>query len=79
MCIEEMSVLTKELCKNRRIEKGFIVDAEKKKQENLEHVREEIADVLNMVEQMEYIFGVDEIEKIREQKMKRTKAFIIKE
>ena len=79
MCIEEMSELTKELCKNRRIEKGFIVDAEKKKQENLEHVREEIADVLNMVEQMEYIFGVDEIEKIRKQKMKRTKAFIIKE
>ena len=79
MCIVEMSELTKELCKNRRIEKGFIVDAEKKKQENLEHVREEIADVLNMVEQMEYIFGVDEIEKIREQKMKRTKAFIIKE
>lgn len=78
MCIEEMSELTKELCKNKRIEKGFISD-ENKKKENLEHIREEIADVLNMAEQIEYIFGEEEIEEIRKQKIGRTRKLIEKD
>lgn len=46
ICIEEMSELTKEICKYRRGE------------DNLEKLVDEIADVKIMVEQMEYLFGV---------------------
>ena len=48
-CIEEMSELIKELCKLDRYigtDKESIV---------VENIKEEIADVLNMVEQLEYI------------------------
>lgn len=63
MCIEEMSELTKELCKLDRY-KGT-----NKEQEILANIREEIADVLNMTEQLEYYYGSDEIEKIRLEKL----------
>ena len=65
MCIEEMSELTKELCKLDRY-KGT-----NKEQEILANIREEIADVLNMTEQLEYYYGSDEIEKIRLEKINR--------
>lgn len=47
MCIEEMSELTKELCKYHRCigKEANIID--------------EIADVKIMVEQLEYIFGIN--------------------
>lgn len=71
MCIEEMSELIKALCKYGRSD---IED----KNKSLTNVKEEIADVLNMVEQLEFIFGVDEIEDIRQEKIDRTKQLLFK-
>lgn len=65
ICIEEMSELTKELCKFKRYkntDKESVV---------IKNIQEEIADVLNTVEQMQHIFGEDEIEKIRKLKFKK--------
>lgn len=67
MCIEEMSELTKELCKLER----YKHDEEKKKQ-IIENIKEEISDVMNTVEQMAYYYGLEDIEKIREQKIAKT-------
>lgn len=73
MAIEEMSELTKELCKKIRLMRDdFAENNNEKLQRTIEHVKEEIADVLNMAEQLEIYFGEEEIEKIREEKMKRT-------
>ncbi len=66
VCIEEMSELTKALCKYARFGK------ENAPQEVKNNVIEEIADVLNMVEQMQAYFGEAEVTKIRQQKMART-------
>lgn len=65
MCIEEMSELTKELCK---LERHFGTEKQVQVENN---IREELADVLNMAEQLEFYFGTDEIEKIRKQKIDR--------
>lgn len=54
MCIEEMSELTKEICKHKR---GAY---------NNEEIIEEIADVYIMLEQMKMIFGISE-QQINEQ------------
>lgn len=62
MLIEEMSELTKEICKRNR----------KREDYKEEDMIEEIADVLNMVEQLEYVFGEDKVEAVREQKIQRT-------
>lgn len=48
--IEEMSELTKELLKNRR------------GKENRSQIADEMADVYIMLEQLKFIFGVDETE-----------------
>lgn len=73
MAIEEMSELIKELCKKIRLERDdFSENNEEKLAKTIECVKEEIADVLNMAEQLEFYYGADEIEKIREEKMKRT-------
>jgi len=67
MCIEEMSELTKALCKYRRYGNDASV---------IENIKEEIADVLNMVEQIQYYFVSDdikEIEKIKDKKIERLK------
>lgn len=66
VCIEEMSELTKALCKYTRFGK------ENAPQEIKDNVIEELADVLNMVEQMQEYFGKNEVIKIRQQKMART-------
>lgn len=66
VCIEEMSELTKALCKFARYGK------ENAPQEVKDNVVEEIADTLNMVEQMAYYFGQDKVNKVRQQKMART-------
>ena len=66
MCIEEMSELTKEFCKYYR--KGEMnCDSEIKSL-----ICEEIADVQNMIDQMQLIFGEEEVEKIRKYKIERT-------
>ena len=72
MVIEEMSELTKALCKYMRFNKENAPDEVK------ENIKEEIADVLNTVEQMQLIFGEKEIEKIRQEKIERTKTKIKK-
>ena len=65
MCIEEMSELTKELCKNWR-------KSTKDTPEQIEHICEEIADVQNMIDQMQLIFGAKRVEEIRKEKIART-------
>lgn len=50
MSIEEMSELTKELLKNRR------------GKENRSLIADEMADVYIMLEQLKFIFGIDETE-----------------
>lgn len=62
MCIEEMSELTKALLKERR-GKG-----------NIKDIAEEIADVQIMLEQMKWIFEIedDEINEIIDYKLNRT-------
>ena len=65
MCIEEMSELTKALCKYKRFSK------EQASPEIKQNILEEIADVLNTAEQMQYYFGEEEVEKIRKEKIER--------
>lgn len=66
MCIEEMSELTQALCKYLRYGQNNI------SQELHQNILEELADVLNMTDQLCYIFDKKEIEKLREYKIKRT-------
>ena len=68
MAIEEMSELTKELCKYLRY-KGF---KEKDESSVIENINEETADVLNCVEQLEIIFNEKKIDEIRKEKIERT-------
>ena len=66
MCVEEMSELTKALCKYMRFKKHGIDD------ELDYNIKEEIADVYNMINQLKMIFGEDKIEKIADMKIERT-------
>lgn len=67
MCIEEMSELTKELCKYLRY-KNF--DTEKV--ENVkENIIEEIADVLLCSQQMQLLFGKNKVEQELDYKINR--------
>ena len=77
MAIEEMSELTKELCKKIRLTRDdFSENNEKKLEKTVKNIKEEIADVLNMAEQLEIYYGTEEIEKIREEKIKRTLKYL---
>ncbi|MCL2484339.1 MAG: hypothetical protein FWD89_05055 [Firmicutes bacterium] len=73
MCIEEMSELTKELCKFIRLEniEPRTPEIEEKIAKQREKIVEEIADVLNTVEQMQYMFGEEEVDRIRTEKVAR--------
>lgn len=73
VCIEELSELIKALCKYKREE--YELGDPKLRYE----VLEELADVHNMIYQMELYFGRDEIEKIRTQKALRTRELLAKE
>ena len=73
MTIEEMSELTKALCKYKRYGKEF-ADPQLK-----EDIIEEIADVLNMAEQMAHYFGVEAVEKVRDEKIERSLKRLNKE
>ena len=70
MCIEEMSELTKELCKYMRILRNENVDVSKL-EDVKKNIIEETADVLNVVEQMALIFGEQEVNEVRKQKVQR--------
>ncbi len=70
MAIEEMSELTKEICKYIRYTKD--TPKPEKISEIKEHLKEEIADVLLMTNQLRIIFGEEEIDEFRKQKVKLT-------
>ena len=72
MAIEEMGELIKALCKYKRF--GY----DQASQEIKNNLLEEIADVHNMIDQLEIYFGVEEITKIRVDKLIRTKERINK-
>ncbi|MBQ7351621.1 MAG: hypothetical protein IJW59_01975 [Clostridia bacterium] len=65
MCIEEMSELTKELCKLERYKGSDKEDG------IIDNICEELADVINMVEQLERYYGEEKIESIRKSKIDR--------
>lgn len=67
ICIEEMSELTKALCKHNR------------GKTDLENIKEEIADVHIMLMQMLMLFNIDEEEflKIVDYKINRTKERLL--
>ena len=69
MAIEEMSELTKEICKDFR---GKL---------NREHLVEELADVLITIDQLMMMYGIsgDEIEQICERKVERLKERLEKQ
>ena len=65
MCIEEMAELTQAICKYMRFkEKGCPPEV-------MYNLHEEIADVANMIGQMEYIFDKQKIEEIQIEKLNR--------
>lgn len=70
-CVEEMSELTKEICKYMRV-KQFDSENVKKLEEVRQNIVEETADVLNFLEQMQMIFGEEEVDRLRQQKIERT-------
>lgn len=63
MCIEEMSELTKELCKLHRFSNDEGV---------INNIKEELADVQNCIEQLCVYYGEKDIENIRDSKINRT-------
>lgn len=72
MCIEEMSELTKELCKymrHRTGEKSPELDAEI--EEIKKNIIEETADVLICASQMKRFFGDKAVEEVMDYKIKR--------
>ena len=77
MCIEEMSELTKEICKYQRIMRIEGIDPGKL-EEVKKNIIEETADVLNCAEQVAYMFGEEEVNKIRKEKVDRCKNKYLK-
>lgn len=75
MAIEEMSELTKEICKYMRYN-SFESDNKEKLEKTIAQLKSEIADVLNTTEQLQYCFGIEEIEKIRKEKIERTNKLL---
>ncbi len=73
VCIEELSELIHALCRYKR-EAFELADDEVKN-----NVLEELADVHNMIVQMELYFGRDKIEKIRTEKALRTRKLLARE
>ena len=75
-CVEEMSELTKELCKfvnNKNVDETI-------SEKNMDNISEEIADVYIMLEQMLIYFGnKEDVEKIINEKIERTKKRLLEE
>lgn len=63
VAVEELSELQKEICKALRYQDGGV---------NTDHMAEEIADVMIMVEQLKRIFRIEElVEQYKDQKFER--------
>jgi len=75
MCIEEMSELTKEICKYWRA-KGYDPTKETQARKN---IQEEVADVLICANQVKMIFGEDEVEKMIDYKINRGASYLPKD
>jgi len=74
MAIEEMSELTKEICKYIRYSKDVSPEIkEQKLPEIIENLKSEVADTLNCVEQVRFMFDKKSIDQIRKQKMDKVK------
>ena len=81
MCIEEMSELTKAICKYKRLQNSIsenkyvarteMLDFTSKLSTATDNIAEETADVLIMLEQIKMIFGTSTIEKQIDYKVKR--------
>lgn len=75
-CVEEMSELTKELCKFVNIKNVNKTISE----ENMDNISEELADVFIMLEQMLIFFGnKDDVERIINEKIERTKKRLLED
>lgn len=75
-CVEEMSELTKELCKFLNIKNVNKTISE----ENIDNISEEIADVFIMLEQMLIYFDCkDDVERIINEKIERTRKRLLEE
>lgn len=73
MAVEEMSELTKEICKYIRYTKDYSLSKDDEKVLQITNdLKGEVADVLNCVEQVRYMFGKDEVDLIRKAKIERT-------
>ena len=78
VAIEECSELAQALVKYIRASREYHGKDPEKLAKAIKQVKEEAADVLNCVEQIEEMFGYDEIEKIRGEKVERTMKIIEK-
>lgn len=73
VCLEELGELIQAICKYKREE------YDQSPQEIKDNLLEEIADVHNMINQLEMYFGEEKIRKIRIKKVLRTKELLKKE
>lgn len=73
MCIEEMSELTKEICKYFR---AYNEQNTEKLEKVIDALCSEVADVYNMLDQLSYIFGEERVEKYRKEKLIRVKSIL---
>lgn len=75
-CVEEMSELTKELCKfvnNKNVKNNI-------SEENMDNISEEIADVYITLEELLIFFGnKDDVERIINEKIERTRKRLLEE
>ena len=75
MCIEEMSELTKEICKYWRMQ-VYNPELEDQVRKN---IQEEVADVLICANQVKIMFGEEEVEKMIDYKLNRSAAYLPKD
>ena len=83
MCIEEMSELTKELCKYMRYksEKNAKINENNEKisekiEKTKQNIVEECADVLICADQIKNIFGASQVEEMMDYKIKRGRKIV---
>ena len=76
MCIEEMSELTKELCKYIRYKNEKNANFSEKIEKTKQNIIEECADVLICATQIKHIFGDSQVEKMMDYKIERGRKIV---